>query len=181
MVSIFSIPVATPTIALSTPSGRKSCKPFLSLLMFPSQETPIAPGETLQVIFSSMLSIIFSLFRNEFVVRLPLYILLLKAHSVWCYGLEGICDWGYRPTNSGCRPLLQVLGGTPTLWCNASPLWQACAALLCHECGYVLSWQSKTPCCFLVPHSICSLHVHAKSNRWRKWPCGICAGQCRDD
>ena len=64
MVPIFTIPVPTPTIALSTPSGRKSCKPFLSLLMFPSQEAPIAPGETLQVIFSSMLSIIFSLFEN---------------------------------------------------------------------------------------------------------------------
>ena len=181
MVPVFPIPVPTPTIALSTPSGRKSCKPFLSLLMFPSQEAPIAPGETLQVIFSSMLSIIFSLFRNEFVVLQPLHNLPRAIHSTWHYGLEGICDWGYRPTNSGCCPLLQVLVGTPTLWCNASPLRQVCVALLCHECGYVLSWLSRTPCCSLEPHSICSLHAQAKSNRWRKWLCGICAGRCRDD
>ena len=90
----------------------------------------------------------YSLFRNEFVALQPLHNLPRAIHSTWHYGLEGICDWGYKPTNSGCCPLLQVLVGIPTLWCNANPLRQACVALLCHECGYVLSWQSRTLCCF---------------------------------
>ena len=76
----------------------------------------------------------------------------------------------------GCRPCATDIPKRPSC---SSPLPWVFRASQCRGLCCVRFLLPKIPCLSEDGKLICNLHGRARNNREWKWPCGICAKQCR--